>query len=110
MSVPATIALNGSLSDSVDLGGGKLAGIIMSPAWTAAVITFQGSEDGTTFYDLYDRYGSEISWTVVAGKLHSNDDIVPFLSLRYLKVRSGTTASAVTQEAERTLGIITNAV
>jgi len=110
MSISATIAINASLSDSINLGGGKLAGIQMSAAWTAAVITFQGSEDGTTFYDLYDRYGSEISWTVVAGKLHCNDDVVPFLSIRFLKVRSGTTASAVTQEAARTLGIITNAV
>ena len=51
--IPFTIANGASLSDGQSLGGRTPAIIMMSAAWTAASLTFQGSHDGTTYYDLY---------------------------------------------------------
>lgn len=103
----ATIASAASLSNAVCLGDGMLCGILMSASWTAASLTFQVSEDGTTWKDLYDEAGSEIALapTSPAGKrLAVGPD--SFAGVIFLKVRSGTTGSPVAQAAERTLTLI----
>ena len=104
--VNATIAASGSLSSAVNLGGGTLAGVIMPSAWTTANITLVGSPDGVTYYDLYDIYGSEITIVGTAWKLIPTGDVVSYLPISHLKIRSGTGASAVTQSAERIVGLI----
>lgn len=101
----ATIANGESLSGAVDCGNKRLAGIHMPADWTAADLTFQGSSDGTTFNNLYDKDGVE--YTVDAA-----DDryiIVPladFIGIRHLKIRSGTSGSAVAQGASRALTLV----
>jgi hypothetical protein len=99
-----TIALDASLSPAVGLGELNPVAIDASAAWTAAVMTFQGSIDGGTYFDIYDAYGNEYSVVITAGK-KINIDYRMFLACNYIKLRSGTTASAVTQEALRTLGV-----
>ena len=47
--ISVTIANGTSLSAAVNLGSGKLRGIALPAAWTAAVLSFQVSLDGTTF-------------------------------------------------------------
>ncbi len=94
----ATIAATGSLSGLVDLGVYRLARIVMPSVWTAAVITFQTSPDGTNWNDLYDASGAEYVVQAAA----SRSIIIPyadFLGTRYLKIRSGTSAAAVAQSA-----------
>lgn len=103
-----TIAASTSLSAGVFVGGGRHMAIEMPSGWTAALITFQGSKDGVTWQNIYNDSGVEVSATVTAGTGCALD--VAALSLApwpWLKIRSGTSASAVNQEAARTLYLIT---
>lgn len=98
----ATIANGASLSGAVNLEGSRLLGIAMPAAWTAANLTIKTSVDGTTYQDAYDADGAEI--TIVVGgasrNIHFSDQLH---GVRWLKLRSGTTSSAVNQGADRTL-------
>jgi hypothetical protein len=105
----ATIANGASLSGAIDLRGTTLVGYIMPASWTAADITFRGSVDGTNFFDLYNQFGIEIKHTVAASRfiaLIASD----LASIRYIKVRSGTTGTPVNQGAERILTLIARVV
>jgi len=95
----------GLASKALFIGDRVPVAIFMPAAWQAAAISFQGSIDGTNFYDLYDDGGNQISLTVAqqrtvvlaAGALAG----VP-----YLKFRSGLTGAAVDQTAERVLTVM----
>ena len=101
----ATIANGASLSDAVDLGDARAARIVMPASWTTANLTFQTSPDGSTWNNLYDSYDTE--YTVKAAASRSILlPLVDFLSIRYLKVRSGTSGSAVNQGGARSLQIV----
>lgn len=110
--VACTIAESGSLSDEIDLGEGRVLCAIDMPAdWDAANLTFQASyNSGGTFDDLYDQYGTEKTVTAAADRYIPLDDPAFWLGVRYLKVRSGTAASAVEQTAARTIQLITKPV
>ena len=104
--VDATIAASGSLSGAVHLPNGHaLVGILMPAAWDTAALTFQVSLDGTTFQNAYVAAGTEVSVTAAAATTIALDPAT-WLHARYLKVRSGTAASAVNQTAARTVGLI----
>ena len=95
--VPFAIASGQSLSDPLDSQGLELLGILMPASWTAANLTFQGSPDGQSYADVYDRAGTEYTATAAASRLIlllPRDDLVP---LRFLKVRSGTAGVPVAQ-------------
>lgn len=100
-----TIANAASLSDAMDLQGARLVGIRMPATWTAAGLTFQVSEDGTNFVDLYNSAG-EVAYTTAAGSRGLSFLAEDFLGWRYVKVRSGTAASPVNQGGARTLILI----
>lgn len=74
----------------------------MPASWTTANLTFQVSEDGTTFYDLYNDAGTEYTVTAAANRV-LRLTLADWLAVRYMKIRSGTTGSAVNQAAARTL-------
>jgi hypothetical protein len=94
----------GSLSGAVDLGGRKLVALILPDAWTAASLTFQGSVDGTNFFNVYD--GPTERQLTVAANYYSALNIADWVGFRWIKVRSGTAGSAVNQAAERTLTVV----
>lgn len=97
----AIIANGASLSQAFAVGSGTLVAVVMPAAWTTAVLTFQGSCDGgVTFTDLYDASGNEITVTVAAAQKVLIDHMD---GNAYLKIRSGTGGSPVTQGAARTL-------
>jgi hypothetical protein len=102
------IANAGSLSPEVDTTGRSLAAIIMPSAWTAAVLTFQGSNaSGGTFADVYDDQGNEVTVQAAASRAIGLDAVSLALApYRYLKVRSGTGASPVAQGASRDMQVI----
>lgn len=103
----AAIANGASLSGAVVLPPAEyLAGIVMPAAWTAANLTFQVSEDGVTYNDLYDQDGTEINVTAAASR-HIILNPETFWGIHYLKVRSGTTGTAVNQGAARTVVLVT---
>lgn len=103
-----SIAAATALSPAVDLAGQRLHRIALPAAWTAAAITFQSSFDGTTWNDLYDGNGEVTlaSANVAAGRAIVVDPAV-FLGVRFLKVRSGTSASPVAQAAQRDCTLVT---
>lgn len=99
-----TILSGASQSGIVDLGNDKLAGFIFPAAWDTADLTFLGSKDGVTFYPLYNESG-ETTVNITVGALYivraSN-----FFYPRYLKLRSGTSATPVNQTADRTFTVL----
>lgn len=106
----ATIASGASLSDSMNLGGLRLFGIVMPAAWTAANLTFQASFDGgTTYVDMYDYNGLEVVATTSTSRLIVLDPVV-FAAIPLLKIRSGTAASAVNQGGDRTLTLVLRSI
>lgn len=103
-----TILSGASLSDAQDLQGCRLTGLRMPALWTAASLTFQVSEDGTNYLNLYNLNG-EVTYPTGAsyGVSFNAED---FLSWRYVKVRSGTSGGAVAQGADRVLTLVGSAL
>ena len=106
----AAIAINTAVSGAVVLPPAEyLCGIQMPAAWTTADITFQASYDGTTYYDLYDQDGNEITISAAASRfIILNPD--NFWGFHWLKVRSGTMGTPVNQAAARTVVLLTRAL
>lgn len=104
-----TIANGASLSSAIDLQGTSVVAIQMPSAWTAANLTFQGSNDDSTFDNLYDSSGTEVQVTAAASRYIA---ITPtnFQGVRYLKIRSGTSGSAVNQAADRVLVLVSKPI
>lgn len=98
----ATIA--STVSGAVDLTGYKNIAIQMPATWTTANLTFQGSYDGITYYDVYDSAGNEL--IVIASASKCIVDIPELAPFRYIKIRSGTTGTPVAQGASRDLQVI----
>lgn len=107
--IDSVTILNGqSLSAALNLGGNWPIGFQMSAAWTAANLTFQGSNDGTTFQNVFDDLGNEV--TVIAVAAHNigltesaQQWLAPF---GIIKVRSGTSGTPVNQGADRVIGLV----
>jgi len=102
----ATIAASESLSDSVDLGSGTVFGIIIPASWTTADLTFQGSVDGTNFYNLFTDDGTEYTVVAAASRFIASINYPLYYNLAFLKVRSGTAGSPVNQAAERQIKLV----
>lgn len=107
--IEVTIDASASLSSEVDLGGYRLSAIHMPADWTAAGITFEAAvESGGTFQDVHDDGGTEVSITASDSQVLvlSKDVAENMEALRFIKVRSGTSAAAVAQAAARTLTLV----
>lgn len=101
-----TIANGASLSGALNIASRNFFGIIMPASWTSAALTFQGSFDGTTYYDLYDETGTEVSFTVSTSRYVIISTPAKFLGLKKLKIRSGTSGTPVNQGGDRDIGVI----
>lgn len=100
----ASIASGSSLSSALDLGASKLVAIQMPSVWTAAALTFQASIDGVNYFDVYDN-NTERSYTVAASRMLVLQ-LSDWIGIKYLKIRSGTSASPVNQAADRELVLL----
>lgn len=109
VSVSFTIAEGGSLSTGVDLKGATIVGIVMPAAWTTGNLTMQASADGEDYNDVYDRYGTETNIPVAANR-HVNLSPAELTSMRYVKLRSGTSGTPVNQAAARTIILVVRPV
>ena len=98
-----TIAASASVSNPVYLGQRSIATIGMPATWTAAVLTFQASFDGTNWQNVYVG-GAEYSETVVADT--AQPPASAYLQFPYVRIRSGTTLTPVTQAAARTINLM----
>lgn len=101
-SLAVAIASGESLSAAIDLDEGRLALIQMPASWTTANLTFQGSVDGSNFFDLYDDEGNEVTVTAAASRT-IRLPLADWLALRHVKIRSGTTGTPVNQGGAREL-------
>lgn len=100
-----TITSGASLSDAVSLASRNIWSVLMPAAWTAADITFQGSIDGSNFFNLYDG-GTEYQLAADANRMVSITKAQLFIGLTHIKVRSGTAGTPVNQGADRTLSVL----
>lgn len=105
-SVDASIASNASLSGAIDLAGGRLAAIKLPTGLEGTKLTFQASIDGSTFVDLYDEAGNEVTYTVGANRM-VRPPVADWLGFAWLKIRTGTSASPTVQTAARSLTVVT---
>ena len=104
----ATIVSGASLSDSVAIPyTHTLIGIVMPAAWDTAALTFQGSFDGSTFGDLYDDTGTEVTVPTAAGRVVYISD-ANLRAVIALKLRSGTAGTPVNQTAERLITVLSH--
>lgn len=103
------------LSGTFTATSGSLVAIGTPSDWTTAAITFQGSWDGSNFFDLRldDASGTELSISSSAADAAKEKIVVfaddmrqRFHGIPYLKFRSGTAASPVNQTTTKTLQII----
>jgi hypothetical protein len=105
-SYPATIAAGQSLSGPVATGVDTLVGLSMPAAWTAASITFQVSPDGgTTWQELYDGAGNEITITSAAGQFIQMTSYL-WRGMNMFRLRSGTSVAPVVQVAAAVITLI----
>lgn len=92
----ATIANGASLSGAINCGNGT-AKVLQAPAdQEGTIYTFQSSLDGVTYGNLYDETGTEYQVTMASSRVIFLDPKV-FYGLQYLKIRTGTAASASAQ-------------
>jgi hypothetical protein len=108
----ATIANGASLSDAVALGGNVIVGFGMPAAWTAAELTFQGSFDGASFFDLYTEQTTTRTEKLL--RVQANDLVLvapaSFAGLQAIKIRSGPSGSGVAQGAQRLISVVQRSI
>lgn len=97
------IASGQSLSAVLKLNGRVMVGVYMPSTWTAAGLTFQGSPDGDTYYNIYSAT-AEVSATAIASVFVALDPM-NFFGCNFVKIRSGTAGVPVNQAADRTLKV-----
>lgn len=108
-----TIANGASLSGAADLSGvigGGLVAIIPDAAFDTNVLTFQASADNSTFSNLYNSSGAEVTTGSIAASNWYALDPADFAGIPYLKVRSGTSGAAVNQVGATVLTLVFRAV
>ena len=105
IAITATIANGAAVSDAMHLAAMRLFAIQMPATWTTADLTFQGSFDGTTYADVYDELGTEVTVDAAAARFIILDP-AKFLGLQKFKIRSGTTGSPVNQGGARLIQVI----
>jgi len=98
----AAIAASANLSEAVLVDGAAIVGIVMPATWTAANLTFQVSVDGTTYNNLYDQFGTEVNVPASTSR-YIQTNPADFEGFVYIKVRSGTSGTPVTQAAQALL-------
>lgn len=107
--ITTTIANAASLSGEISLDAWTLEAIIIPAAWTTASLTFQAAEaSGGTYNNIYDDGGNETTVAAAVDRYISltGVDKEALAAARWLKVRSGTSGSAVNQGAERTIRLV----
>lgn len=108
-----TIANGASTSDTIDLNcvraGSRVVAIVMPSGWTAAALTFSAGLASDSLNDIYDQGGTELNFTVGASRyvVLDQDQAANLTNIRFLRLRSGTAGTPVTQGAARTIEVIT---
>jgi len=95
-----TIATSASLSSGAQVNGIDVVGLLMPAGWDAAVITLQHSPDGSAWVNIYDQNGAELTLQAAASRyIILPPSLLP--GVGWLRIRSGTSGTPVTQTATR---------
>lgn len=90
-----TVASGQQLSESVSTDGMLLTGILLPATVTGTALTFDFSLDNSTFIDVVETDGTEVSYTVTAGDVVRVDPSGwAFASSGYIKVDTGSAEGA----------------
>ena len=108
--LPATfdISEDANASIAIDLGGGRLIGIIMAGTWTAAGLFLKASDRlGGTYRDVFDSASSALV-LVATPLINQHIGLLPAIKevancARFIKLGSGVVATEVQQAADRTV-------
>jgi hypothetical protein len=91
------VPFRGALTAPIPISGRHM-GVLIPSTWETASLTFQVSNDGVTYANLYDSEGAEVTLAAAAGKANTLDSVGEALfPFGLMKVRSGTAASPVVQ-------------
>lgn len=101
----AVIANGEAVSAAVDIDGASVCGILLPASWTTANLTLQGSYDKSTYANVYDMDGVEITIVAAASRYIALNP-ADFLGIKSLKLRSGTSGTPVNQAAERSITVV----
>lgn len=106
MTTGVTIANGASQSNVLDLTDQVITGIAMPAAWTGAakITLLAADEQAGTYQPVHDAAGVEYQITTDAAR-HVYLDPAITRGLRYVKLRSGVTATPVNQGAARTFTV-----
>jgi len=107
--VPVTIGAAASLSGASTKILGQLVAIIPDASWTTNAVTFQGSLDGATFFDLWTA-GAEYSVLAIPASKWQAVSQAVFTGVKYIKVRSGTSGTPVTQGSSTVITLVTRPI
>jgi len=107
---------NTALSGMIDLEGFNMIAFEMPEGWAGTALTFQGKAvvndeaigSNEDWDDVQDDAGTEISVTVAAGKITVLGTALKAAlgALRFIRIRSGTSASPVNQSPSREIRLI----
>lgn len=101
-----TILNGASLSGaSADLAGNVLVAVITDSAWDTNAMTFQGSLDGTNWFNIFNG-GTEYSLAAIVASTFFAVDRDLFVGARYVKVRSGTSGAAANQNGDAVVTLV----
>lgn len=116
-SVSVTIPNNEALSSGVDLGNFSLAALEMPEGWAGTQVTFQakakprdsdhpgvGDPNPEDWDNVYDSAGNEVTVTVAANRVVV--DLPELAAIRYLRIRSGTSATPVNQSPSKVIRLL----
>jgi hypothetical protein len=101
----ATILSGAALSGAVSVTSKSVWSVLMPAAWTAADLTFEGSIDGVSYFNIYDG-GTEYQLAADANRMVTITKPQLFYALTNIKIRSGTAGTPVNQGADRALSVL----
>lgn len=117
--IGAEIPNNQALTGEIDLGSFLFFAIELPTTWAGTTITFQSKssrqpnpgevepDDQETWRNVYDDTGTEVSLTVAANRIVSASTAALKLApLRYIRIRSGTSAAPVNQSPSKPIKLI----
>lgn len=100
-----TILDGESLSGEVEIGDTVLVAIQPDDGWNTAAISFQARSENNALGDLKFE-GSELTANAIEAEEYVTFTPGKFAGVQFLKVRSGTSASAVSQTGDSVITLI----
>lgn len=101
------IASGASLGSIVNIGDNAVVAIQAS---IAMLCTFQGSMDGTTYYNICDVEGDDYSATTLGSTSLIVLDLNYFLAPLFIKIRYGTSSVPITASSAIAIQLITKEI